>query len=334
VLSLQVSQLDKAAGIFATSIAEMQRGLDSMGRRAQEMAEESRELMCGNGEDSFLLQMEGQFTTILNLLSSCSAAQEQMEATAGRLAETIGRMRDWVVEIRGIEIRIQRIAMNATIRASHIGAAGDPLNVIAEEMQRLAADSNRHTEDVDVTLGAMSAAASGLGNRLGGAASDGTAGRRDVIGDMRRSLLELHGLSECSFTRVQQIMTGGSSLAKAIAGVQAGFSAGARFAEVVERARRELTRLAGTAGDASLGLQGTAPDGRLDALANRYTMQVERDVHQAALGGAAQVAAVADDTAQRDSGRESVPVLSSGAGPDAGPVEGSDETLGDNIELF
>jgi len=52
------------------------------------------------------------------------------------------------------------------------------------------------------------------------------------------------------------------------------------------------------------------------------------------LGGAAQVAAVADDTAQRDSGRESVPVLSSGAGPDAGPVEGSDETLGDNIELF
>ena len=132
VLSLQASHLDKAAGIFAASIAEMQRGLGSIGRRAQEMAEQSRELMCGNGEDSFLLQMEGHFTTILNLLSSCSEAQAQMEATAGRLGETIGHMRDWVVEIRGIEIRIQRIAMNATIQATHIGAAGDPLNVIAE----------------------------------------------------------------------------------------------------------------------------------------------------------------------------------------------------------
>ena len=46
----------------------MQRGLGSIGRRAQEMAEQSRELMCGNGEDLFLLQMEVHFTTILNLL--------------------------------------------------------------------------------------------------------------------------------------------------------------------------------------------------------------------------------------------------------------------------
>ena len=76
-----------------------------------------------------------------------------MEAMAGRLGETIGHMRDWVVEHPGIEIRIQRIAMNATIQATHIGAAGDPLNVIADEMQRLAADSNCHTEDVGVNAG-------------------------------------------------------------------------------------------------------------------------------------------------------------------------------------
>ena len=196
-------------------------------------------------------------------------------------------------------------------------------------MQRLAADSNRHTEDVGVTLGAMSAATGGSGNRLGEAAADGAAGRRDAIGEMRSSLLELHALSECSFTRVQQIMTAGASLAKAIAEVQAGFSVGVRFAEVVEGARGELTRLAREIGEDRGLSDGAADGGHLEDLASRYTMQMERDVHQAAVGGTA-ATTVRDDAAQGDPGPEMEMVLSSGAGEDAG----SDAELGDNIELF
>ena len=119
-------------------------------------------------------------------------------------------------------------------------------------------------------------------------------------------------------------MTAGASLAKAIAEVQAGFSVGARFAEVVEGARGELTRLAREIGEDSGLSDGAADVGHLEDLASRYTMQMERDVHQAAVGGTAATTVRDVDAAQGDPGPEMEMVLSSGAGEDAG----SDAELG------
>src|ERR1022692_2409471 len=93
-----------------------------------------------------------------------------MGSVAAKLAENIGEMRESVGEIRGIEIRIRRIATNATIRAIHLGAARDALNVIAEVMQRLALDSNTNTEDVAGALDAMSDAANRVSGGRGHAA--------------------------------------------------------------------------------------------------------------------------------------------------------------------
>src|SRR6185295_2534498 len=150
--------------------------------------------------NSFFLQMEGQFTAILKMLGSCAAAQGEVESTAAGLEKTISSMQDSTGEIRSIEIRIQRIATNATIRATHIGTSGNALNVIAEVMQRLALDSNANTENVAETLAAMSDAAKSVSGIAG---ADSVPNR--VIDEMQRAVLGLHSSSECSFSRVSQI---------------------------------------------------------------------------------------------------------------------------------
>ena len=188
----------------------MERDLESIGLRVQEMAKASRTLMGISTEDenSFFLQMEGQFTAILKMLGSCAAAQGEVESTAASLEETISSMQDSVGEIRSIEIRIQRIATNATIRATHIGTAGNALNVIAEVMQRLDLDSNANTEDVAETLAEMRDAAQSVSGRAG---EDSVP--NEVIGEMQRAVLGLHTSSECSFSRVNQISALGARLA-------------------------------------------------------------------------------------------------------------------------
>ena len=167
LLTLQSSQLGGAAELFAASMEGMERDLESIAVRVQEMANASRSLMGISTEDenSFFLQMEGQFTAILKMLGSCAAAQGEVESTAASLEETISSMQDSVGEIRSIEIRIQRIATNATIRATHIGKAGNALNVIAEVMQRLDLDSNANTEDVAEKLAEMRNAAHSVSGR-------------------------------------------------------------------------------------------------------------------------------------------------------------------------
>jgi hypothetical protein len=314
ILAVQSSQLCGAARVFAASVGHMEGELENMAVRVQGMAEAGKSLMgiSDDEHDSFFLRMEGHFTAILKMLGTCTTAQAEKESTAASLAETINRMRQSVAEVRGIEIRIQRIATNATIRATHIGINGDALNVIAEVMHRLALDTNANTEVVAGTLDAMADAAVRVSGRFGDEAPDARAGANEMVDEIRRSVVDLHSSNECSFSRVHQISTLGSRLAVDFGAVSSGFSAGALFAQVVARARSELDRIGAQAGGASHEGAETVSTTHLESLAERYTMQMERDVHDSVTRGSAMAAA---------SNEEPVPVLQDG-------------DLGDNVELF
>ena len=314
ILALQSSQLCGAARVFASSVGHMERDLENIAVRVQGMAEAGKALMgiSDDEHDSFFLRMEGHFTAILKMLASCTTGQAEMESTAASLAETINGMRQSVAEVRGIEIRIQRIATNATIRAVHIGTKGDALNVIAEVMHRLALDSNSNTEIVAGTLDAMTDSAVRVSGLSVDAAPDAHAGANEVVDEIRRSVVELHSSNECSFSRVHQISTLSSRLAGDFGAVSSGFSAGALFAQVVTRARGELDRIGAQAGGASPERAETASTPHLESLAERYTMQMERDVHDSVTRGSAMAAAPGEE-----------PVLAL-----------QDGDLGDNVELF
>lgn len=313
-VALQSSHLSSAGKVFASSVAGIEGDLESIGVRLRDMAEASGALMgvSGDEQDSFFVRMEGCFAAILKAVGTCATAQTEMRSTAATLEETIGRMGESVAAIRGIEIQIQRIALNATIRAVHIGTAGNALSVIAEVMQSLALNSNRNTEDVAGALDAMSAAV----RDVAGCPKPGASGVErgtGVVDEMRTTILELHSSSECSFSRVSQIAALGSRLGDEIGALRSGFSAGRRVAEVVERACRELARIgAGAKPDPSEDPGADAAQ-ELEKFAQHYTMQMERDVHASVAGGAA---------------------LAPLAGAVAPAVALEEGDLGDNVELF
>jgi methyl-accepting chemotaxis protein len=272
VLALESSQLSGAAGIFASSLERMERDLESIAVRVQNMAEASRTLMGISADDqgSFFLRLEGHFTAILKMLSSCTTAQAEMGSMAAKLAEAIGGMRESVAEIRRIEIQIRRIATNAAIRATHIGAAGDALNVIAEVMQGLVLESNTNTEDVAGALDEMSDAVSRVAGGRGQATSGADSGTGAVMAEMRHA-----------------------------AAVRGGLTAGPLFAQVVNRARAELERIGAQAEGGSPAGAEAVPAHQLESLAKHYTMQRERDVHESMTGGSVLPALVAPAEAPR-----------------------------------
>jgi hypothetical protein len=284
VLTLQSAHLSEAARIFTASIQRMERDLDSIAARVECTPEASRALLgiSGDNRGSFFLKMEGQFSAILAMLGSCTAAQAEMESTASSLEETIRHMRDSIAEIRGTEIRIQRISTNATIWATHIGTAGIALNTIAEAMQRLALESNANTEEVGGTLEAMSDAAGRVAGRSPDAAFSAQSITHQVVEEMRRTVGELHSLSQASSVRVNHIAALGTRLAADIGRVRSGVSAGEIFAEAVERVRDDLDRFGAKV--SRDGVQGT-PERALESFGLNYTMQRERDVHRAVATG-------------------------------------------------
>ncbi len=313
VLTLQCSQLSNAQQVFASSAGRIEEDLDGIAGRVRDMAETSYGLMgnSADDQDSFLAQMEGRFTAILKVVGTCTTAEAESQGVLAGLEKTVGGMRDSVAEIRQIEIRIHRIAINATIRAIQIGDGGSALNVVADVMQRLALDSGGITDRVEGDLDAIGDAANQLSGGSGWTRAGGESETDSVFPEMRTALSELHSSSEASFSRLSQITTLSVQLGNDIRSVRTGFSAGTLFADAIQRARSTLEEIAGEAGLVT-GETGAAAERRLEHLATHYTMQAERDVHESitAAAGSSRVATV-----------------------EASAVAVEDD-LGDNVELF
>jgi hypothetical protein len=311
ILSLQSSQLAEAARVFASSVSSIEHALDAIAVRVRDMAEASRTLtgMAGNDQDSFFLEMEGSLSSILTAAGASNAMEVQIRTMGVRLGETVCRMRESIAETRGTEISIERIAINATIRATEIGAAGSALNVVAEVMRELALDSNRNTEEV---AGALDAMLDAVHHLYGGAGEEQDAQEGRIFDETRSAILELHSSSDQSSRRLNQIAALGDRLAQDIGSLRSGFAAGRMFAEVAERTRGTLERIGAETGPVTVENAGSETTGQLEHYAKTYTMQRQRDVHQSVLAGTALAAA-----------------------PTEAPRAGAGDTeLGDNVDLF
>lgn len=311
VLTLQSSQLREAARLFADSIGRIEQALASLADRFRNASAEIEKLTGASeaGGASFFSRMEAQFATVLNILDACAAVQTEMESTIAGLASTIGGMSASVGEIRRTEIQIQRISTNATIRAIHIGDTGVALNKIAEVMQRLALDSNAHTDDAAAALEQMRAIAA----RSEGTSAAVPTGGNPVATAMRSALDGLHSSSESSAARALHIGQLGDQLAQQITALAEGISAGRLFAETAARAVHEMDALAAQAGPPAES--SAAAREQLDRFAKTYTMERQREVHASVVG---QIAA---------------PEPSSPSERSPGAASPSSD-FGDNVELF
>jgi hypothetical protein len=320
VLALQSSQLAHAGEKFAASAASVADNLDDIATRVMEMVAESQTLSGSTKDekDSFFLQMERGCTFVMNSLSHCATAEAAARVTSGGLAASIDRMRGSVEEVRAMEIEMQRIALNASIRAAHIGVSGDALGVLAGSMGQQAAECGERSESLGAALGSMSEAATRLSVQ-GARSSTGEGGGQKSgkaeggLEEMRSGVVELHSSSERSFAQIEKIVACGARLREDLSATRQGFAVGALFAAAVSRARDMLEEI-GARHPADLPPDGSlAPDYGLRDFAGHYTMQSELDVH---------------DVHQGLARAEVTPAESSE------PLSAEAAELGENVEFF
>ncbi len=169
VLTLQSSQLADAAGKFAVSVASVASNLDDVAAHVLEMVEESRTLSSSSAleEGAFLLPMAQSCSAILDNMILCGETEAAGQVIRGSLSEPIARMRESIEAIQAIEVQMQRMGLNANIRAAHVGVAGDALSVLAGNMQHLVLECGQRSDDLIEGLGSMSAAAARLSGQRG-----------------------------------------------------------------------------------------------------------------------------------------------------------------------
>ncbi len=310
VLALQDSQLDSADTHFTDAANRLRDSLSSLAERIRGIAAAIVATVGEKAGDSPLGRVEAGIATVKGQMGDFAAQGEALGGIMDSVAATISGMGGTIEAIEDVGAEIELIAINASIKAAHTGTAGAALGVLALAIQRLSVDARRLTDDVARILKTIFEASRTL-QETASRHNDQSASRR-VVDELDGALGGTRACSERSLTLFADLRDQSAALGERAAGIARGIDfdkdIGARLAAI----RRTLTEQAAVAGDHAP--PGGGRSARLRGLYDRYTMEAERAVHEAALGLAPGAAAK----------------------PAAGPAAATDTAgaFGDNVELF
>ncbi|MBS1871699.1 MAG: hypothetical protein JSU00_00695 [Acidobacteria bacterium] len=309
VFAIQAAQLRNADQQFQSSVSDIGEKLGAIEAILDEMVSTAKGLFSGAGqdEDGFFLEMERSLTLILERLGGCAEGETARLEVVRTLEGTVGGIRQAVARIDEVGLQMQRMALNTAIRATHIGAAADPLGVLADGIRRLAAECGSMVDHVGRDLGRMEAALEAARANVSGDQVHGFA-----EADVRQAIEDVHSESESALCRTKQVELVGARMCEEIRCLRGGLSVGRAFRETTSECVLQLDAAA-----RALGETGRRDAESLDRAASRYTMRAEREVH-GALAGASPAS----------------PFGNPARAPDPAPPPGGEDQFGDNVELF
>lgn len=313
-LAVQVSQLEHAATTFGDSTAQIDAELGRIADRVAKMAKTCRAFWGarGDGHDNLFLELERSLSAVLGQYSACAEAESAMREASRDLSRTLHQMRETASGVDSIDAEMQRVALNATIRAAHIGAQGMALGVLADSIHALARCCGQQAGEVVRLLDAMLGASASLVETESAGCGESGAVEAGGSAQVSRTLGGVHAASEAAFARLQRVDALCARLGEDVAQLRGRFEARELFAQTVGSAVLSLHGMLGGLDHA--GKSGHALGSRVDTLSGAYTMAKEREIH-ARVTGLPEMAVPAVATAV-------------GAAP-AGESE-----FGENVELF
>jgi methyl-accepting chemotaxis protein len=310
VLALQTSQLESANRHFSEAAAQLRESLGSLATRICGIGEAIAGLAGGaEAADNPLTRLEAGISTVKTELGDFASQGEALGRIMDSVAETIDGMGDSIEAIEEVGAEIELIAINASIKAAHTGEAGAALGVLALAIQSLSAEARRQTDAVAGILKDISMASKALQENARQYNDQSESWR--VIGELDTVLAETSGTA----SRSQMLFSTLKTASAALGGRAMDIASGIDFDKDIGA---RLQAIGKTLNDQASQARTLAPDGgkgrsaRLRALYDRYTMEAERAVHEAAFG----LSAPAAKTSKRKA------------------VAADSGEYGDNVELF
>jgi methyl-accepting chemotaxis protein len=323
---IQEGQLAAARDKLLQSVSSIIDNLNDISRNIIEISQDAQELSRAHteGDHSVLEEVEGHLQEAASGLSQYCSASHDLTSLMGSVAPAIGDMASCLRDIEGIEIAIERIALNACIKAAHLGKEGATLGVLAEGIQRLVGDTRQQTVNVSQKLESIIATAQELNVSDGNNKDESEMEMSSLIIDIGSILQSLRTSEEQSRLDLTEVQEKGSILSDDLQKVCEGIKVHEQAAKTIDHILAELQDL-GKRLELQSELIGLDKIGHLEVekLSDNYTMKDERLVHLSI--------ATPLSTLESESVLLEIQANHSSINEDKSE---SEEDLGDNVELF
>ena len=278
-VALQRAQLEHSKESFWAGVTRVRESLAGISRNVSGMAAESTEVLGGGREGRLVPGRDG---TGLRRYSHGAGGVRGIAVRAlhggGDGGARCAEMSEFVDTIEEIGFRMQRIALNANIKAIRIGEQGSALGAVADAIQRLAADS---TDQTQVVARGIREVADGSGRLSAELMESG----EELTRELEQVIAAFHAADEENRRRLAEIGETGRSFSQELETLCAGIQADRLLADVIERSCGRLDEIVAAAEPLAAAIGAWSRAMSFRNLEAQYTMHAERAVHQQSTGG-------------------------------------------------
>lgn len=320
---LQSRQLNNARTSFYEAVEQLKGDLRATGELVVHVASVASSGAAGNAVQHSTPPIETiahGISEISSFITEFSVQGEHISTAIAAVVDTITQMSAFLEDIEDVGTEIGLIAMNASIRAAHTGEKGRALGVLAGAIQHLSLDAGEQTTGIAKALSDVGDMAEQL-NKL--AADYFTADKAQHMTDALEALLvRLEDAAGSTETLLHHVVSEAETLSGNIDENVRSITIHDDVCAILDAAEQALVHTASAARSAITTTERLTMPDDLQAIASRYTMEKERDVHRTAMRGSGQ--GVAGEIDLFGSEDDSLDAL----------AEAFEDEFGDNIELF
>lgn len=310
VCALQGAQMDNTRKEAVAAVENIIRGLSAISSDIAGMQENTGRVSWASDMDgiSFMEEIDTGISTVIESLNENISEQTGLTKTMSSVSAMVSEMSVFVEEIENLGMNLQLIALNARIKAAHIGNEGAALDTISGSIYELSKNSREDTSELSTMLAGVVEIARDFDSNLESMHSGQEQAVENLVADLKNLLRELHGMNDSVFSLLVQLGDMGSRLRDDIANTVSGITVHKEIREALGGMISEIDAIGARARDMVPGSGKDRSSSLMGELEKFYTMESEHRIH-------------AEYTGKKHEAKTAAPKAAS-------------SEYGDNVELF
>ena len=311
ILKLQRAQLRQAQDDLVGAVLKIIENLHAISTSVGEILHETQEVAWASETQglSFMDDIDRGITEVIACIKLTADEEAELTETVSQASSMVSEMSVFVRDIETLGLTLQLIALNARIKAAHLGTEGAALDTISGSIYELSRHAREDTNSLTGVLASLVDLSGSFKEDLKAMREKQTRTVELMVDKLKGLIASLHGINRTVLSMLSGITSLGESLLKDIEATACGVTV---HTEVENR----LSEVTGIIEETREGARLICPYGEdmaalafLEDIDKLYTMKSERLIHEQQF-----------DSSQTDDGRHGTP--------------NARDDLGDNVELF
>jgi hypothetical protein len=283
VCRLQAAQLGDTVSGFDGEVLSAAGALRELAVDAAEVVEQSRSLYGEGKGQSSLNALSDEVRLAARLLRDCESERQKLDALAAGIGAIVRSLLDQVEAVQAIEANMRLVSLNAAVKCAQLGPRGRALDVIAQQLRQLTGET---VVCAEAALASLDKAA-GVAEKVSAAAASNAANQVGQLEEEARTSVALLATVDKRLGDALALLGRDGPEAVATLGTASeSFTLQSEIGEALADIQFRLEGFAVTA-NAAESVETETLGTLLAQLRKHYTMDSERQLHDAMFPGSA-----------------------------------------------